>query len=83
MIISFYSLTIHGASKSQFGNIDKFECSVFDGQYVTADIDQIYLQKLEENRSDTKKKAKNQFFTVSIVTVGKRALLAASLQDDI
>lgn len=40
-------------------NIDKFECSVFDGQYVTADIDQIYLQKLEENRSDTKKKARN------------------------
>tara|TARA_B100002051_G_C16721055_1_gene632466 strand:- start:327 stop:1799 length:1473 start_codon:yes stop_codon:yes gene_type:complete len=36
-------------------NIDKFECSVFDGEYVTADIDQIYLQKLEENRSDSKK----------------------------
>jgi len=30
MIISFYSLTIHGASKSQFGNIDKFECDFFE-----------------------------------------------------
>ena len=30
MIISFYSLTIHGASKSQIGNIDKFECDFFE-----------------------------------------------------
>ena len=36
-------------------NIEEFECSVFNGEYVTSDIDQIYLKKLEENRSDSKK----------------------------
>jgi len=30
MIISFYSLTIHGASKSQIGNIVKIECDYFE-----------------------------------------------------
>jgi amidophosphoribosyltransferase len=33
-------------------NISRFECSVFDGQYVTGDIDQAYLQRLSLNRSD-------------------------------
>jgi len=41
----------------KYGNpsINKFECSVFNGEYITADIDQIYLQRLEENRLDSKK----------------------------
>ena len=35
MIISFYSLTIHGASKSQIGNVDEFECDFFEIKYST------------------------------------------------
>ena len=36
-------------------SINQFECSVFDGKYITADIDSSYLKKLEETRSDDKK----------------------------
>ena len=38
--------------------IQQFECSVFDGNYITADIDKSYLQRLEETRSDEKKSRK-------------------------
>ena len=34
-------------------SIDKFECSVFDGEYVTGDVDQAYLNNLEQLRSDS------------------------------
>ncbi|MFV0478524.1 MAG: amidophosphoribosyltransferase [Parahaliea sp.] len=39
---------------SQEGNdeIDGFDCSVFDGQYVTGDVDHDYLQRLEAMRND-------------------------------
>ena len=42
---------------ARIGNpkIQQFECSVFDGKYITSDIDSSYLQKLEETRSDEKK----------------------------
>ena len=39
-------------------SIQQFECSVFDGKYITADIDSTYLQKLEETRSDQQKSRK-------------------------
>ena len=39
-------------------SIQQFECSVFDGNYITADIDSTYLQKLEETRGDEKKSRK-------------------------
>lgn len=43
---------------SQEGNPDikEFECSVFDGKYVTGDVDARYLRALEKSRND---KAKN------------------------
>ena len=37
--------------------LTEFDCSVFTGEYVTADIDEGYLQRLEDFRSDA---AKNQ-----------------------
>ena len=42
---------------AQQGNktIKQFECSIFDGKYVTADVDEIYLRKLEDNRNDRTK----------------------------
>ncbi len=46
-------------SASQEGNpeIHHFDCSVFNGEYITGDINSGYLQKLEAIRNDD---AKNQ-----------------------
>ncbi len=33
-----------------------FECSVFNGNYVTSDVSETYLTKLEEKRNDAAKK---------------------------
>ena len=46
---------------AQTGNeeIKQFECSIFDGKYVTDDIDDTYLKNLEEIRND-KSKASRQ-----------------------
>jgi len=42
---------------SQEGNPDikQFECSVFDGKYITGDVDAEYLQALEKARNDKAK----------------------------
>lgn len=40
--------------------IKRFECSVFDGCYVTKDIDDDYLLKLDEARNDSAKAAQSQ-----------------------
>jgi amidophosphoribosyltransferase len=42
----------------QQGNSDivEFDCSCFDGKYVTGDVDQDYLQSLEDLRNDIAKK---------------------------
>jgi amidophosphoribosyltransferase len=41
-------------------NITSFECSVFDGKYITGDVDDEYLRKLENNRNDAMKKMRNK-----------------------
>ncbi|HVL00285.1 MAG TPA: amidophosphoribosyltransferase, partial [Dongiaceae bacterium] len=38
--------------------IDGFDCSVFNGEYVTGDIDTAYLDRLQRMRSDDSKKKK-------------------------
>jgi amidophosphoribosyltransferase len=40
-------------------DIEGWECSVFDGDYVTGDIDKAYLQRLEEQRSDDNQSKNN------------------------
>jgi len=35
--------------------IERFDCAVFDGKYVTGDIDDVYLQKIEQARNDQSK----------------------------
>jgi len=39
-------------------DIARFECSVFDGNYITSDVDEIYLRRLESIRSDAAKQAR-------------------------
>lgn len=41
-------------------SITDFECSVFDGRYVTGDIDDGYLSRLHNERNDANKKKTNQ-----------------------
>jgi amidophosphoribosyltransferase len=36
-----------------------FDCSVFNGEYVTGDINEEYLENLQTKRNDAKKKANN------------------------
>ena len=39
--------------------IKRFECSVFDGNYVTGDIDEDYLDRLSLHRSDKMKQRRD------------------------
>ena len=41
-------------------NLTEFDCSVFDGHYVTQDINADYLNQLELFRSDAAKAARKQ-----------------------
>jgi len=35
--------------------IEQFDCAVFDGKYVTGDVDEAYLNKIEQARNDSSK----------------------------
>ena len=35
--------------------IDAFDCAVFDGQYVTGDVNEQYLDRIEQARNDAAK----------------------------
>ena len=39
-------------------DVEEFECSVFNGEYVTGDVDEIYLKRLENLRNDAAKAKK-------------------------
>ena len=55
-------LTLDNLIKSTQGGdikIDQFDCSVFDGKYVTGDIDDAYLARLEQARNDDEMNKKN------------------------
>lgn len=43
---------------SKVGNpeIERFDCSVFDGDYITGDVDDAYIQRLSMERSDDAKR---------------------------
>ncbi|TCS41448.1 amidophosphoribosyltransferase [Reinekea marinisedimentorum] len=43
------------ATQTKKSDVHEFDCSVFNGCYITGDIDQAYLNALEEKRSDSKK----------------------------
>ena len=44
------------ASREGNPEITRYECSVFDGNYITGDVDEIYLRRLENTRNDAAKK---------------------------
>ncbi|MDG2421541.1 MAG: amidophosphoribosyltransferase [Gammaproteobacteria bacterium] len=41
-------------------HITRYECSVFNGEYVTGDVDEVYLKRLENLRNDTAKAARKR-----------------------
>jgi len=40
--------------------IKKYECSVFNGEYITGDVDEVYLKRLENMRNDAAKSSKKK-----------------------
>jgi len=58
-------------------DINEFECAVFNGEYVTGDVDEIYLRRLEMSRNDAAKRGKNGQETAS-----KQHNLVADLSSD-
>jgi len=55
--------------------ITQYECSVFNGEYVTGDVDEMYLKRLEIARNDDAKAQKKNS------SVNKEQNLIADLQD--
>lgn len=47
-------------------HITEFDCSVFDGIYVTGGIDEAYLMGLEQKRSDSAKKTKDGYIDLNV-----------------
>jgi len=41
-------------------DIKHYECSVFDGKYITGDVDEVYLKRLENTRNDAAKSARKK-----------------------
>ena len=48
------------AVREENPDISQFECSVFNGIYVTKDVDQSYLEYLESLRNDDAKEMRSQ-----------------------
>tara|TARA_Y100001933_G_scaffold241138_1_gene267300 strand:- start:452 stop:1228 length:777 start_codon:yes stop_codon:yes gene_type:complete len=42
--------------------VGRFECSVFNGSYVTGDIDEAYLKRISDDRSDSVKQQREMSF---------------------
>ena len=57
--------------------IQRFECSVFNGEYITSDVDEMYLKRLELVRNDAAKSARN-----NKKKVAKQQNLVSDLQSD-
>ncbi|MDO4700424.1 MAG: amidophosphoribosyltransferase [Moraxella sp.] len=47
---------IQAVNNTKYSRVDAFDCSVFDGKYIAGDIDEVYLNKLQDKRSDVAKK---------------------------
>ena len=46
-------------AKAGNDQIESFDCSVFNGEYITGDIDEGYLDRLEQSRNDAHKAKQN------------------------
>lgn len=53
-------LIASSAEGDEAGTIAQFDCAVFDGKYITGDVNQAYLDKLEAERNDANKSKKSK-----------------------
>jgi amidophosphoribosyltransferase len=51
---------IEAVQKKGKSHVDRFDCSVFDGDYVTGDVTTDYLRNLEANRNDHAKENRSR-----------------------
>ena len=51
---------IQAVQKKGKSHVDRFDCSVFDGDYVTGDVTPDYLRHLEANRNDAAKEQRSR-----------------------
>lgn len=58
------------ASKEGNPEIPRFDCSVFDGDYITGDVDEVYLSRLERDRSDSRKASRETAMQSATAMVG-------------
>jgi amidophosphoribosyltransferase len=42
-------------SCGEYTHLESFECSVFTGEYISGDVDQAYLERLDAHRNDAAK----------------------------
>ncbi len=49
-------------------DIEQFDCSVFNGNYITGDVDQEYLANLHDSRNDKAKKRKREYSNANRAT---------------
>jgi len=57
---------IDAVQKKGKSYVDRFDCSVFNGEYITGDVTPEYLQRLEETRSDEAKAARDPVADMAI-----------------
>lgn len=55
------------ATQTKKSDVHDFDCSVFDGCYITGDVDQAYLDALEARRNDTSKQQTSRTTDSSLV----------------
>ena len=55
------------AVKEGNADIEQFDTSVFTGEYITGDVDQAYLDRLEQERNDEAKSSSGALEDVDMV----------------
>ena len=50
---------IQAVQKKGKSDVDRFDTSVFDGEYITGDVTPKYLDRLEQNRNDGAKERRS------------------------
>ena len=58
---------IEAVGKKGKTQVQRFDCSVFNGEYVTGDITPEYLQRLEADRNDEAKSARDAAKVVNVI----------------
>jgi amidophosphoribosyltransferase len=58
---------IDAVGKKGKTQVQRFDCSVFNGEYVTGDITPEYLQRLEADRNDEAKSARDGAKVVNVI----------------